>query len=339
MPFALVVRPAAVTLVDNDEVEEVPRELLELHLRLIGLARSLIFALALLAQQRLVKREIDDAVQRWIVHRRLEPIAIPLCEGEAVERLIRKDVAVGQEEDARLAQSHPLPRPFCRDELMAELICDEGLARSGRERDERILLPRAERLDNTLDRPLLIIADAAVARERPRNFAADLLQERSRFPVQHRHQLGRRREAVQLDRRSGAEREVHAEDLRAVRRVGEPHAQRRGVLSRLRLARAVVLVRRLRLHNRNPPVAVHQHIVGEFGIVALPVLLADGPRRNRLLDCHLRRQRLPPRRLQRRVYEIMPHLRFIHVSILTANCQCLFRPKIDQTNYENHLRV
>ena len=41
-----------------------------------------------------------------------------------------------------------------------------------------------------------------------------------------------RREAVQLDRRSGAEREVHAEDLRAVRRVGEPHAQLLGVLSR-----------------------------------------------------------------------------------------------------------
>ena len=165
MPFALVVRPAAVTLVDNDEVEEVPRELLELHLRLLGLARSHILALALLAQQRLVKREIDDAVQRRIVHRRLEPIAIPLCKGEAVERLIRKDVAVGQEEDARLVQPHPLPRPFCRDELMAELICDEGLARSGRERDERILLPRAERLDDTLDRPLLIVADAAVACE------------------------------------------------------------------------------------------------------------------------------------------------------------------------------
>ena len=330
MPFALVVRPTAVTLVDNDEIEEVPRELLELHLRLLGLARSHILALALLAQKRLVKREIDDAVQRWIVHRRLEPIAIPFCEGEAVERLIRKNVAVGQEEDARLAQSHPLPRPFCRDELMAELICDEGLARSGRERDERILLPRAERLDNTLDRPLLIVADAAVACERPRDFAANLLQKRSRFPVQHRHQLGRRREAVQLDRRSGAEREVHAEDLRAVRRVGEPHAQRRGVLPRLRLARAVVLVRRLRLHNRNPPVAVHQHIVGEFGIVALPVLLADRPRRNRLLDRHLRRQRLPPRRLQRRVYEIMSNLCFVHFQSLLQIVGALFAPRFTE---------
>ena len=163
------------TLIDDDEVKKVPRKLLELHLRLFGLALGHILALALLAQQRLVEREIDDAIQRRIIHRRLKPIAIPLGKRKTVERLIREDVAISQKEDARLAQSHPLPRPLRRNKLMAKLIGNERLARSGRKRDERILLARTKRLDDALDRPLLIIANAAVTRERPRNFAANLL--------------------------------------------------------------------------------------------------------------------------------------------------------------------
>ncbi len=119
-PFALVLRPASVTFINHDEVEEVGRVL-----RVNGLA----FA----SHEGLEDRE-EEACILWRLATVLadrvgiDPRDRVIREGrKGVVSLIGEDVAVGEEQDARAAHRLAREVPFRLEQLPRDLEGDGGL--------------------------------------------------------------------------------------------------------------------------------------------------------------------------------------------------------------------
>ena len=150
-PLALVVRAAAMTFVDDHEIKEVLRK--HLVLRLV----------AVLAKERLEQREVYLPVELQLLPG-LVAEALARLEVEALESLVCEDVAVGDEEDARLLHAKIRPLPFHRHQLVDELVRDERLSRARGEVQQRAPLAHAELADDGLDRALLVVANLLAAR-------------------------------------------------------------------------------------------------------------------------------------------------------------------------------
>ena len=142
---------AAMALVDDDEVEEVRRELLEEP------------GAALVLGKRLVDREVHLAALDDLAG--LDLVA-GIAEGreDAVLRLVDEDVAVGEVEDAgpaMLAGAVPAGVP----QLPADLERDGGLAGAGRHREQQAPpVALEDGLDGAVDRDLLVVALALADR-------------------------------------------------------------------------------------------------------------------------------------------------------------------------------
>ena len=136
-PVALVVRAAAMALVDDDEVEEVGRILAEVGRGLAVLRRA--------AHEGLEDGEEEAAVLGHLalladVLRRDAHQRVLGEGGEGVVGLVGEDVAVGQEQDARAARRLAAQVPAAVEELPGDLEGDEGLAGAGGEREQDALL-------------------------------------------------------------------------------------------------------------------------------------------------------------------------------------------------------
>ena len=243
--------------------------------------------------------------------------ALAAREAEAVERLVRKVVAVGHEENARLCDAKVRPLPLRRHQLVDELIRDECLACASRKRQQHASFTHAELADNRLDRTRLIVANALAARPRPRHRGAGDLKHRPRRLGVLRHERRRRRK---LRHREGARLlrgKVDFKNLYSVCRVCKPESKRFCVEPRLRLAGIVVRRVLLGLDHRDALVPEIENIVGKLRIVVLGIR-ADAPWRDGKLRHPRSGTTAPPRRHQRRVDEKSSRLRLIHCSNASA---------------------
>ena len=147
-------------LVDDDEVEEIRRILAEIGRGLAVLRRP--------AHERLEDGEEQAAVLRHLalladVLRR-DPHHRVLGEGgERVVRLVRKDIAVGQKQDARPARRLAAQVPAAVKQLPRDLKRDERLARAGGQRKQDAVFPGGDRLQHPLDGDVLIVAPLEIA--------------------------------------------------------------------------------------------------------------------------------------------------------------------------------
>ena len=126
-------------LVNDDEVEEVRRILAEIGRRLAVLRRA--------AHEGLEDGEEQAAVLRHLAFLadvvRLDAHQRVLGEGgEGVVSLIRQDVPVGEEQDARAARRLAAQVPAAVKQFPRDLKGDEGLARAGGQREQDALLVR-----------------------------------------------------------------------------------------------------------------------------------------------------------------------------------------------------
>jgi hypothetical protein len=130
-------------LVDDDEVEEVRRELAEHPVRVLTAVGD-----------GLIQREVDLAARLRLA---LQLPDRPFTERRDVlsqSRLIDEDVAVGEVEDPRVAVGTPPAAPQLPDDLHR----DERLAGAGRHREQQALVAPEHGLHRTVDGRDLVVA-------------------------------------------------------------------------------------------------------------------------------------------------------------------------------------
>ena len=125
-PSALVVGSASVALVDHDEVEEILRVLPE-----VGHGIALLVPPA--------HEGLEDGEEYAPVLRHSSLLAdLVRCDphqrilfksGERIERLVRQDVAVGQEQDARAPVRFATQVPLALEKFPSQLKSDKGFSR------------------------------------------------------------------------------------------------------------------------------------------------------------------------------------------------------------------
>ncbi len=215
-PIAFVVRPAAVALVDDDEVEKILRVFAKVG-RAVGAGH-----------EGLEDREKQAAVLRHLAlfadvfgidpHQRILGKS-----REGVEGLVGQNVSIREKKDARPAGWFAREIPARVEELPRDLEGNEGFARSGGEREQDALFVLGDGREDALDGDVLVIA----ARMR----AAFVLIGHLGKAVAPRVRLGegfcpeflRRGKRRDLTLRAGLH--VDAVDARAVGRVGEAHRE------------------------------------------------------------------------------------------------------------------
>ena len=184
---------------------------------------------------------------------------------EVAEGLVREDVAVGQEQDARTATGLPPGAPVgevpaAMEELPGDLEGDEGLARAGRQGEQDAVPPLGHGLKHLLHGQVLIVAPGegtalVFVGNGGEAVAPSVLGGESRLP-----QLLRRREALAFAFLPRAP--VDAVDPLAIGGIGEAHIQ----LLRIHLGLAHPfgqgLVPGLGLDHRELGTSVFQDIVG-----------------------------------------------------------------------------
>ena len=276
-PGALVVGPAAMALVDDDEVEEVRRILAEVGAGLAVLRRA--------AHEGLEDREEQAAVLGHLallpdVLRRDPHHGILGEGGEGVIRLVGEDVAVGEEEDARAAVRFAAQVPAAVEELPADLEGDEGLARAGGQRQQDAVAAGGDGLQHAVDGDVLVVA----ALEIP----APVLEGDGGEPVAPGVLLGEgpvpefvgRRVAGQLA--FGPLLHVDAVNALAVGGVGEADGELARVVLGLRHALGQRLIPRLGLDDGQLGVPIDQHVIGAERLAA-PPLAFEPAERDRVL--------------------------------------------------------
>ena len=154
-PSALIIRAAAMAFVNDDEVEEVRRVIAEVGRRLPVLLRP--------AHERLKDREEDAAVLRHAALladvRRIDPHQRILGEcGEGVVGLVRENVPIREEQDARAARRLAAQVPPAVEKFPSKLERDERLARARRQREQDALLLRRDGLQHAPDGDVLVVA-------------------------------------------------------------------------------------------------------------------------------------------------------------------------------------
>src|SRR5690606_32336816 len=196
-PCALVVRAAAMALIDDDEIEEVGRVLAEIGRRLAVLRRP--------GHERLKDREEDAAVGRHpaLLSNRFRRYAYERvffeC-GEGVVRLIGKRVAISKEQDAwsalwRLSGFPVLEIPATMKQFPRDLKSDEGLARASCERQQDPIATVRDRFEHTHDCGVLIVAPLEEAALVLKRHSGEPIAPCVRFREREIPQLVRRREA------------------------------------------------------------------------------------------------------------------------------------------------
>ncbi len=163
-PVALLARAPAVALVDDDEVEEVGREL------------AVQAGAHLVVRDRLVRREVHLAALAGVA---ADDLVARIAErGEdLVLRVVDEDVAIGEVEDARLAELAG-PVPAGRPQPPADLERDDRLPRARREGEQDTALALEDRLGRAVDRDVLVVARRATRLVEVRS--ADLRDRRDR---------------------------------------------------------------------------------------------------------------------------------------------------------------
>ena len=289
-PVALVLGTAAVTLIDDHEVEEVGRVL------------AVEPGPSLVTGDRLVDGEVHlaalhhdatlDLVARVAERRELLILGV-----------VDQDVAVGEVEDARLAPLLALGVPARRPEPPTDLEGDVGLAGAGghREQDARLTLEHG--LDGAVDRRLLVVARVAAGLtvagglQRVGGLVGELLAGPATPP-----EVDRRREGRQLSLEPG--RVIELDHAVAVGRVGELEAEDLGIVLGLLQALARGLVLGLGLDHGNGDVGgVAEDVVGALAWAAARLLAGhdDAPVGERALRVDAVRFVLPPGRLELRL--------------------------------------
>jgi len=156
-PVALVIGPTAMAFVNDDEIEEIRRIFAETGRRLAILRRA--------AHEGLEYGEEDAAVRRHSLPSpnliRRNPYHRVFREaGELVVRLVGQDVAVSQEQDARLASRFvaglPVGQvPAAFEQFPRDLERDERLARAGSQRQQNSVPTGGDGLHYTLNSDVL----------------------------------------------------------------------------------------------------------------------------------------------------------------------------------------
>ena len=268
-PVALVVGSAAVALVDDDQVEVVPRIGAEgegLRLALGGLGHE----------------GLEDRKEHRRVHRRLSVVIHGLGldpdqraglkdveGGEVLEGLAGESVTVGEEEDPRLALGLLGEAPAGLVELPDDLGGDGRLARAGGQRQQQALAAGGDGVEHRVDGALLVIAkgplSALIGPMGGREIVADLVTVR----VGHRPELVRGREG---HRHIAFLARLHVDQVKSVTvgRVGIAQAQHLGVLLGLGQAFRDAFFVRLRLDHRQLAAAVAKDEVGDLLLATTP---------------------------------------------------------------------
>ena len=197
---------AAVTLVDDDEVEEVgPEELAE--------ALFVVFA-----EELLVEREVDFVRRdRRAVVGCVVDLVDDTCERSEIllDRLVDEDVAVGEVEDF-------LPE-LCLAQPVDDLESRVRLARARRHDEQQALLSAGNRIERAVDGNTLIVARRKRALRHIERLLddPDLLLRQVAFLLEPCDEFGRRRERIERELAFDARQEVVLDEAVTVRAVGE----------------------------------------------------------------------------------------------------------------------
>src|ERR1700733_1896631 len=332
-PVALVIGPAAVALVDNDEVEEIRRIVPEVRRRLSVLRRT--------AHKRLENRKEDAGILRNLALLanllRFDPGQSVLgkggARGEVVVGLVGQGVAVCKKEDARSASGFASTLPVVQvptsaEELPGDLECNRGFTGACGQCQKHAVSTIGNGLQNAADRSLLVETERPCATLVRVGNRGKAVTPRIHLGVRHRPQLIRRGILRRLAFLAG--RHVDAVDALAVGGIGVADCHLSGVVLGLRHPFGQRLIPGLSLNDSQLGVAILQNVIC-LQRIATPPLAFNAARSNHVLAPNAATLDLTPaRRLQRGINVLGSRLGFVHRQCLKLSSEGLVQKRLLQ---------